>query len=81
MTDHVPVRGLFETHLTVSNLQRYFDFYHNILGLELALQVSERNAAFFWIGGSRHSMLGLWSLGTVPRLSWAWTISWTQQSG
>lgn len=66
MTDHVPVRGLFETHLTVSNLQRSIDFYHNILGLELALQVSERNAAFFWIGDSRHSMLGLWSLGTVP---------------
>jgi lactoylglutathione lyase len=66
MTDHVPVRGLFETHLTVSNLQRSIDFYHNILGLELALQVSERNAAFFWIGDSRHSMLGLCSLGTVP---------------
>lgn len=66
MTDHVPVRGLFETHLTVSNLERSIDFYHNILGLELALQVSERNAAFFWIGDSRHSMLGLWSLGTVP---------------
>lgn len=66
MTDHVPVRGLFETHLTVSNLERSIDFYHNILGLELALQVSERNAAFFWIGDSRHSMLGLWSPGTVP---------------
>ena len=66
MTDHVPVRGLFETHLTVSNLQRSIDFYHNILGLELALQVSQRNAAFFWIGDSRHSMLGLCSLGTVP---------------
>jgi lactoylglutathione lyase len=66
MTDHVPVRGLFETHLTVSNLERSIDFYHNILGLELVLQVSERNAAFFWIGDSRHSMLGLWSLGTVP---------------
>jgi lactoylglutathione lyase len=66
MTYHVPVRGLFETHLTVSNLQRSIDFYHNILGLELALQVSERNAAFFWISDSRHSMLGLWSLGTAP---------------
>jgi lactoylglutathione lyase len=66
MTDHVKILGLFETHLTVSNLQSSIDFYRDVVGLELALEVSERNAAFFWIGDSRHSMLGLWSFGTAP---------------
>lgn len=27
MTDHVPIRGLFETHLTVSDLRRSIGFY------------------------------------------------------
>jgi lactoylglutathione lyase len=70
MTEHVPVYGLFETHLTVSNLQRSIRFYRDIVGLQLAVEASERNAAFFWIGdpsySSRHSMLGLWSVGTAP---------------
>ncbi|HJT48295.1 MAG TPA: VOC family protein [Nitrososphaeraceae archaeon] len=68
MGKHVPIYGLFETHLTVSDLQRSITFYRDIVGLELALEVSERNAAFFWIGhnASRRSMLGLWSVGTAP---------------
>jgi lactoylglutathione lyase len=71
MPEHVPLRGLFETHLTVSNLQRSIIFYRDIVGLHLALEVSERGAAFFWIGdpssySSRRSMLGLWSIGTAP---------------
>ena len=68
MTEHVPIHGLFETHLTVSDLQRSITFYRDIVGLQLALEVSERNAAFFWIGdnASRRSMLGLWSVGTTP---------------
>jgi lactoylglutathione lyase len=71
MGKHVPIHGLFETHLTVGDLQRSIAFYRDIVGLQLALEVSERNAAFFWIGdhsshSSRHSMLGLWSVGTAP---------------
>jgi lactoylglutathione lyase len=66
MTDHIPVRGLFETHLTVSDLQRSIGFYRDVLGFQLALDVSERNSAFFWIGDSRRSMLGLWSIGMAP---------------
>jgi lactoylglutathione lyase len=67
MGKHVPIHGLFETHLTVSDLQRSITFYIDIVGLDLALEVSERNAAFFWIGdnASRRSMLGLWSVGTA----------------
>jgi catechol 2,3-dioxygenase-like lactoylglutathione lyase family enzyme len=68
MTKHVPIHGLFETHLTVSDLHRSIAFYRDIVGLQLALEVSERNAAFFWVGdnASRRSMLGLWSVGTAP---------------
>ena len=66
MTKPISVQGLFETHLTVSNLQRSIKFYQDIVGLQLALEVSDRNAAFFWIGDSKHSMLGLWSFGSMP---------------
>jgi len=72
MGKRVPIYGLFETHLTVSDLQRSITFYRDIIGLELALEVSESDAAFFWIGDhpshscSRRSMLGLWSVGTAP---------------
>jgi lactoylglutathione lyase len=66
MADHVRVRGLFETHLSVSDLQRSVDFYRDVMGLPLALELPERNAAFFWVGDSGRSMLGLWSLGSAP---------------
>jgi lactoylglutathione lyase len=62
----VPIRGLFETHLTVSNLKRSIAFYRDKVGLQLALKVSDRNAAFFWIGESHRSMLGLWEIGSSP---------------
>jgi predicted enzyme related to lactoylglutathione lyase len=47
MISHVPVRRLFESHLTVSDLQRSVNFYRDLVGLTLALEVPERNAAFF----------------------------------
>jgi lactoylglutathione lyase len=66
MSDRVPVAGLFETHLTVSDLGRSVAFYRDVVGLPLALEVPDRGAAFFWIGGRGESMLGLWSLGSAP---------------
>src|SRR4051812_47574633 len=66
MTEPVQAAGLFETHLTVSDLDRSVTFYRDIVGLSLALEVPERGAAFFWIGGTGESMLGLWSLGSAP---------------
>jgi lactoylglutathione lyase len=62
----VPVSGLFETHLTVSDLSRSLAFYRDVVGLSLALELPERGAAFFWIGGPGEAMLGLWSLGSSP---------------
>jgi lactoylglutathione lyase len=66
MISHVPVRRLFESHLTVSDLQRSVNFYRDLVGLTLALEVPERNVAFFWVGEAGDSLLGLWSLGSSP---------------
>ncbi len=66
MTHHVPIRRLFESHLTVSDLQRSVSFYRDLVGLRLALEVPERNAAFFWVGEAGDSLLGLGSIGSAP---------------
>ena len=58
--------AIFETHLTVADLDRSIAFYSDVVGLELAYRVPERGAAFFWVGGRGRSMLGLWSLGSAP---------------
>jgi len=61
-----PVDGLFEAHLTVAEMKRSVEFYRDVVGLELAYEVRERGAAFFWCGEPGSSMLGLWSLGSMP---------------
>jgi lactoylglutathione lyase len=65
-SDHVPVHGLFESHLTVGDLERAVGFYRDVVGLALALDVPDRGAAFFWVGKPGDAMLGLWSTGTMP---------------
>jgi lactoylglutathione lyase len=60
------VRGLFETHLTVTDLQRSVAFYRDVVGLQVALEVPERGAVFHWIGNAGQAMLGLWSIGSAP---------------
>jgi lactoylglutathione lyase len=60
------VRSLFETHLTVSDLGRSVEFYRDVVGLPVALEIPERGAAFLWVGEPGRSMLGLWSLGSAP---------------
>jgi lactoylglutathione lyase len=66
MTAMPRATGLFETHLTVSDLDRSIKFYRDVVGLPLALVLEERGAAFFWIGEPGEAMLGLWSLGSAP---------------
>jgi lactoylglutathione lyase len=66
MSESVPTSGLFEAHLTVSDLDRSVAFYRDIVGLTLAHELPERGAAFFWIGAPGESMLGLWTLGSAP---------------
>jgi catechol 2,3-dioxygenase-like lactoylglutathione lyase family enzyme len=62
----VPIRKLFEAHLTVSDLERSIRFYRDTLGLALAHRVPERQVAFFWMGAPGDSMLGLWAIGSSP---------------
>ena len=54
------IKGLYETHLNVSNLESSVEFYTQKLGLELASIDQERRIAFLWIGDRLQNMLGLW---------------------
>jgi lactoylglutathione lyase len=58
--------GLFEAHLTVADVGRSIAFYRDVLGLPLAYELPERDAAFFWVGARGESMLGLWGAGSAP---------------
>lgn len=62
----IPIGGLFEAHLTVSDLSRSVAFYQDVLGLELAHTIPARHVAFFWIGAPGAAMLGLWSIHSSP---------------
>ena len=65
MSAPTPVRGLFETHLTVRDVPRSVAFYRDVVGLPVALELPERDAAFLWIGERGRSMLGLWGIGSA----------------
>jgi catechol 2,3-dioxygenase-like lactoylglutathione lyase family enzyme len=55
------IKGLYETHLFVADIDVSIEFYSNMPGLELCRYETERRVAFFWIGASpKEAMLGLW---------------------
>jgi lactoylglutathione lyase len=62
----IPIRGLFETHLTVRRLDVAVEFYRATLGLEVAYALPERRVAFLWLGGRGQGMLGRWEAGDAP---------------
>jgi lactoylglutathione lyase len=66
MSDPIAINGLFETHLTVRDLDRSTAFYRDIVGLQPALHEPVLGATFFWIGAAGQAMLGLWSAGRAP---------------
>ncbi len=72
-----PIQGLFETHLSVTNLDRSVAFYREIVGLIPAYTQPERGVAFLWIGAPGQAMLGLWRSNPVlqMRLHLAFTVS------
>jgi lactoylglutathione lyase len=67
MTEWPTPGGLFEAHLTVSELDRAVAFYRDVVGLEPAFDLPDRGAAFHWIGAPGVSMLGLWAAGEAPQ--------------
>jgi lactoylglutathione lyase len=64
IAEPIPVRGLFETHLTVRDVPRSVAFYRDVVGLPIALELPARDAAFLWIGAPGRAMLGLWGIGS-----------------
>jgi catechol 2,3-dioxygenase-like lactoylglutathione lyase family enzyme len=54
------IKGLYETHLFVENLEVSINFYKNVLKLALCHFEADRRVAFFWIGKPQEAMLGLW---------------------
>lgn len=56
------IKGLFETHLYVKDLERSVKFYKNVLGLEECHRDEKRNIVFFWVGAPQKFMLGIWQM-------------------
>ncbi|MCJ8153688.1 VOC family protein [Chryseobacterium sp. SSA4.19] len=54
------IKGLYETHVQVSDLEKAIEFYTKVLGLKLAHRDETRPIAFLWIGKHKEAMLGLW---------------------
>lgn len=54
------IKGIFETHLNVTDLERSHRFYEQVVGLTFAYGQPERGRTFYWIGGKGKAMLGLW---------------------
>ncbi len=54
------IKGLYETHVQVSNLENSIKFYTEVLGLKFAHLDETRPIAFLWIGEGKGAMLGLW---------------------
>src|SRR3954468_6434924 len=65
----IRILDLFESHLTVADLNRSMTFFADVLGLELAHATSDGKAAFYWVGGRGASMLALWESQGPQRLS------------
>jgi lactoylglutathione lyase len=63
----IPIRRLFESHLTVGRLEAAMDFYGRTLGLKLAHESLDPRVAFYWLGSVGESMLGLWETGVGPQ--------------
>jgi catechol 2,3-dioxygenase-like lactoylglutathione lyase family enzyme len=54
------IKGLYETHLYVTDLERSIEFYKQFPGLTYCHYEETRRIAFFWIGQPKQAMLGLW---------------------
>jgi lactoylglutathione lyase len=54
------IKGIYETHVQVSNLENAILFYTEVLGLRLAHRDETRPIAFLWVGEEKEFMLGLW---------------------
>jgi predicted enzyme related to lactoylglutathione lyase len=61
------IKGIYETHLHVENLERSVDFYKNVLGLEQCSYPNERRIAFFGLVNQKSIC---WGFGKSQKSSW-----------
>ncbi len=55
------IKGIYETHIQVSDLERALQFYTEILGLQIGHLDKTRRIAFLYMpDDEKSSMLGLW---------------------
>lgn len=54
------IKGLYETHIQVSDLEASVQFYTEVLELKIAHRDETRPIVFLWIGEGKNAMLGLW---------------------
>ena len=54
------IKGLFETHINVRDLERAMAFYASLPEMTLGYLDEGRRIAFYFIGGWNQTMLGLW---------------------
>jgi lactoylglutathione lyase len=62
----IPIRDLFESHLTVSDLQQSMSFFGQVLGLEIAQIFLDRMVAFYWMVVEAGPCWGYGRLGQIP---------------
>ena len=54
------IKGLFETHINVSDLERAMRFYGETLGLQSGSLDEKRRIAFYWVRAWGEAMPGVW---------------------
>lgn len=71
------IRGIYETHIQVRELEAAMEFYGDTLGLELGTVSEERRIALYFVSdldGTR-SMLGLWEDSDVSPNHFAFRVA------
>jgi lactoylglutathione lyase len=53
------IRGIFETHINVSDYQASADFYERLLNIMPLHEDQVRKSKFYWVGKPGESMLGI----------------------
>ena len=54
------IKGLYETHVFVENLERSKEFYEQTLGLKICKHYEDLRATLYWVGKPKQSFIGIW---------------------
>lgn len=54
------IRGLYETHIRVTDIARSRRFYQDALGLAAGWVSEEQRRVLYWVGPPGKTMLGIW---------------------